>query len=309
MGRTTNIEWTDHTFNPWWGCSKLTPGCDHCYAKEHDRRFGDGNHWGIGAEPRLFSDRHWQEPLRWNAAARRDGVRRKVFCGSMCDVLQHGGLLVDARERLFALIDETPDLDWLLLSKRLENAPDLLPASWFEGAWPSHVWAGVSVENQGCAYRLELLVSLPAPVRFVSCEPLLSELDVQAWLPGTHQSTCDMDDDCSCGARHPMEAIHWVIVGAESGMRARPPDPAWVLWLRDQCRQRETPFFFKGWGKWLPASHAERRDEELRLQTAMLPRGGTTEAYGHRYHAVGKKHSGALLGGLEYKQFPKGPQA
>ena len=288
MGKVTNIEWTDHTHNPWWGCEHAgTPGCDHCFAKDTDRRFGGGGHWRRGAEPRLFGDRYWKDPLRWNAAAKRDGVRRKVFCGSMCDVLQRGDTLDVERQRLFKVIADTPDLDWLLLSKRLENARSLLPSGWFDVGWPSHVWAGVSVEDQACAeVRLEQLGRLPAPVRFVSAEPLLGELDVQRWLP----------------------SVDWVIVGGESGMKARTLDPSWVLWLRAQCAQRKTPQVFKGWGKWLPSSQICRRGDGGELvKTTMAPPAGRRREHGQTFYAVGKKHSGALLGGHEYKQFPKGP--
>lgn len=308
MGKNTAIEWCDHTFNPWWGCSHASAGCDHCYAREVARRFSDRPCWD-NAPRKLFGDRHWNEPRRWNKTAAKAGVRHKVFCGSMCDVLEETVGLLEVRRQLFGLIDETPQLDWLLLSKRPENASRLLPSSWFNGDWPSNVWVGTTIEHDRVAFaRLQALCGLPAPVRFVSCEPLLGLTDLLMWLPGIHVADCDMDDDCVCGARHPMESVNWVIAGGESGMKARACDPEHALWLRDQCQQREVPFFFKQWGRWMPIKHAYRFDESGKRIwfDRVIDHAGARVMHGEKYYAVGKHRAGSYLGGKTYKQFPKG---
>src|SRR3972149_10760674 len=122
----TRIAWCDATFNPWWGCMKVSPGCAHCYAETLAHRYGH-DVWGPGGDRRFFGDRHWAEPMAWWRRAVRDGVRRRVFCGSMCDVFEDGPQLYGQRARLFELIEATPDLDWLLLTKRPENIERMTP--------------------------------------------------------------------------------------------------------------------------------------------------------------------------------------
>lgn len=309
MGKNSAIEWTDHTFNPWWGCSHAaSPACDHCYAREVARRFSKESCFDRSPR-RTFSDRHWNEPRRWNNAAKKEGVRRKVFCGSMCDVLEDVEGLGPERAKLYQLIEETRYLDWLLLTKRPENAKLHLPRHWFAERWPGNVWFGATVESpEVVSRRMRELCRVPAPVRFVSCEPLLGEIDLRFWMPGIHEETCDMGVDCTCGARPECASIHWVIVGGESGMKARCCDPAWVLWLRDQCRQRQVPFFFKQWGRWMPVRQAYRFVED-----GIGPRiwfdhitdhAGTRTEHGQQFFAVGKDRAGSYLGGMTYKAFP-----
>lgn len=120
MGKDTGITWTDSTFNPWWGCEKVSPGCTNCYAATFDKRVG-GDHWGAKAGRRFFGDKHWREPEKWNRDAAKSGERHRVFCASMADVFEDRDDLVQPRIRLFHLISETPNLDWLLLTKRPEN--------------------------------------------------------------------------------------------------------------------------------------------------------------------------------------------
>lgn len=148
MGKETGIGWTRHTFNPWWGCKKVSAGCKFCYAESIDKVYGGGQHWGIGAPRREFGDKHWNEPRRWNKQAVKDGVRRRVFCASMADVFDPEAP-AGALERLWQLIRETPQLDWLLLTKRPERIASSLPADWGKG-W-HNVWLGTSVENQEAA--------------------------------------------------------------------------------------------------------------------------------------------------------------
>ena len=129
MGVETKIAWTDHTFNPWWGCVKVSPGCANCYAETFAKRTGHAV-WGAETDRRFFGDKHWAEPVKWNLAAAKAGVRRRVFCGSMCDVFEGPRpLLDDWRDQLWTLIRYTPNLDWLLLTKRPESLAEAMRRS------------------------------------------------------------------------------------------------------------------------------------------------------------------------------------
>ena len=192
----TTIEWTDATFNPWIGCTKISPACDHCYASVSTptRRFGVK--WGAGEERRRTAPSNWQLPLRWNAQHDQffaeNGRRRRVFCASLADVFDNE---VDPawRADLFALIEATPNLDWLLLTKRIGNVSKMAPASWvggpvqhgpdpanIHGGWPANVWLGATICNQAEADRdIPKLLALPVAVRFLSMEPLLGRVDLR----------------------------------------------------------------------------------------------------------------------------------
>ena len=128
MGNSTEIAWTDSTFNPWWGCSKVSPGCANCYAEAFDKRTG-GDHWGAGKIPRTMSASNWNNPLKWQREAEKTGTRRKVFCGSMCDWAAIEGPDTE-RVRLWETIRRTPMLDWQLLTKRADRIAELLPSDW-----------------------------------------------------------------------------------------------------------------------------------------------------------------------------------
>jgi protein gp37 len=233
MGKNSAIEWTDNTFNPWWGCTKVSPACKHCYAADIDRRFGGGQNWGARSPRRLFADDHWLDPMRWNKAAAAAGARQRVFCASMADVFERRVDLDPWRDRLWALISSTPWLDWLLLTKRPERVTASVP--WGD-EWPENVWLGTTAENQFWAdRRIPALVRIPAVVRFVSCEPLLGAVDLSSWLSADRHS-----------------GIDWVIAGGESGTKARPTHPDRLRQLRDQCIGAGVAFHFKQWGNWRP---------------------------------------------------------
>jgi protein gp37 len=136
MGKDSRIEWTHHTFNPWWGCVRVSAACDHCYADAWAKRLGE-DLWGPHSERRFFSDAHWKEPLKWNREAEADGVRRRVFCASMADVFENRKDLMPHRLRLLELIKSTPHLDWLLLTKRIHLVKRQLPRGY---TFPSNVW-------------------------------------------------------------------------------------------------------------------------------------------------------------------------
>ncbi|MGH9769098.1 MAG: DUF5131 family protein, partial [Blastocatellia bacterium] len=176
MGTNSKIEWTDHTFNPWLGCSKVSPACTNCYAEAWAKRSGLVK-WGDGAERRRTSEANWKEPLKWNEQARREGVRRRVFCASLADVFEDRGELVQWRNDLFVMIEKTPYLDWLLLTKRPHNVLPKLEAirkHWLADKLPlfDNIWIGATVENQEMAdKRIPELIQIPAAIHFLSCEP------------------------------------------------------------------------------------------------------------------------------------------
>ena len=187
MSANTNIEWCDHTFNPWEGCQKVGPGCDHCYAEARNARFGGGTavNWGPGAPRRRTSAANWKMPLRWNTQADAfmalNGRRQRVFCASLADVFDNA-VPETWRIDLFALIEQTPNIDWLLLTKRIGNAAEFLPWSACSEPWPN-VWIGATVVNQVEADRdISKLANVSAHKRFLSMEPLLGSVDIRKWL-------------------------------------------------------------------------------------------------------------------------------
>jgi protein gp37 len=222
MADKTEISWTDHTFNPWWGCTAIAPGCDNCYAAAMDKRTG-GSFFDSKVKPRRTSQANWNKVLTWNRKAEKDGVRRKVFCGSMmdwCDKDAPEGALED----LFSIIRMTPMLDWQLLTKRATLIKERLPSDWGDG-YPN-VWIGITVEDDNYGYkRLEAFKDIKAKVKFISAEPLLSDI-----------------------SNAPLEGINWVIIGGESGPGARPMDQYWVDLLMGKCHLLGIPVWFKQWG-------------------------------------------------------------
>lgn len=276
MGANSNIQWTDHTFNPWEGCTKVSAGCAHCYAETRNARFGGGAapNWGPGKPRRRTSTSNWRQPWRWHMDAedareeyerqstydltlrdRSPGVkphRPRVFCASLADWLDAEvprEWLVD----LLELIGKTQELDWQLLTKRPENWFDLMHeafqigfdgdewvSQWLDGDEPENIWIGTSVENQECAgKRIPELLKIPARVRFLSCEPLLGPIDL-GMMP----------------VADAIPNIHWVIVGGESGAGARSMHTEWARSLVAQCKAAGMACFVKQLG-------SKPRDEEF----------------------------------------------
>lgn len=251
MGETTAIAWTDHTFNPWMGCTKVSPACDHCYAEALGKRTGKVQ-WGDDAVRVVTSDGYWRNPIKWNAAAEKAGERRRVFCASMADVFEHRPELVEPRARLLDLIDETPALDWQLLTKRPENVCRMLGED-----VPFNIWIGTTVEDQEHAEeRIPHLLDAPAAVRFLSIEPLLGPIDLRPWLRRiSPEAASEFTWDTS-------KRIGWVIVGGESGAGHRPLDLDAARVIRDECRRWGVPFFFKQVGGRTPAAGGDELDGE-----------------------------------------------
>lgn len=235
MGEISKIAWTDATFNPWWGCTKVSPGCDACYAERDSIRYGH-QVWGHGVPRRYFGDKHWKDPIRWNAKAKKARKRMKVFCASMADILDNE---VDQkwRDRLWELIVECDWIDWLLLTKRIGNARSMLPHQWYGiGELPANVWFGISVVNQEEARRdiPKLLRDLSGTL-WLSIEPQLEWIMLDPkWLDCQGESEFDV-----------LPTISWIVVGGESGSHSRRFDLQWARAIQKQCKTWNVPFFMK----------------------------------------------------------------
>ncbi|MPV55914.1 hypothetical protein CFB46_11865 [Burkholderia sp. HI2761] len=320
MSENTKIEWCDHTFNPWEGCQKVGPGCDHCYAESRNARYGGGTavNWGPGAPRRRTSPANWRKPLAWEAAHAdffaAHGRRQRVFCASLADVFDNA---VDPswRADLFDLIERTPNLDWLLLTKRIGNVmPMVSEAAQHQfdldrlekPRLHDNVWIGATIVNQEEADRdIPKLLTVPARVRFLSIEPMLGPIDLlwpaTLWPDGP--ARCCSGHECGCGGQ-PIDpwliyGVNWVIAGGESGPGARPMHPNWARSLRDQCAAAGVPFLFKQWGMWI--DHDQRGVDML----------GTVHSPLHEWpdgrHSVrlGKRAAGRHLDGRTHDEFPE----
>jgi protein gp37 len=238
MGKITGISWTNSTFNIVWGCHEVPhdPACTHCYARDFAKRLGK-DLWGKSKPRQQMGEHYWNEPLRWDRKAAAAGIRHKVFCSSMADVFEDHPALVAPRERLWKLIERTPNLIWQLLTKRPENMKTMVPASW-RHCWPTNIWAGTTVANQEWAdKRCPILAEIPAQVRWLSVEPMFGPMDLKEHFEAGHEGTAGWIEDPS--------PFSWVVVGGESGNGARPMKREWVTDLLAQCREYKVPFFFK----------------------------------------------------------------
>ncbi|KZC32630.1 MULTISPECIES: phage Gp37/Gp68 family protein [unclassified Rhodanobacter] len=385
MADRTKIEWCDSTWNPWIGCTKISPACDFCYAAVSAPARALGVEWGSGRSRRRTSASNWHLPLRWNAqpyvlcethgwrGERRElrfgcscphggsddscvvsAARRRVFCASLADVFDNE---VDPQWRsdLLDVIDATPNIDWLLLTKRIGNVTRMLTdlrdsearsRSWSRldawitdrDPWPN-VWIGATICNQAEADRdIPKLLETPAAMRFLSMEPLLGAVDVRRWMGeavggSTHRLSGENFDRCDLTGA-PLEGIDWVIVGGESGARARPIHPDWARNLRDQCAGAAVPFLFKQWGEWrtardvgeassypclvsnrakLPPGHPAR-DTTVMSGCFHLPHQvqSTIDGVGKHAHLdcamfrAGKRAAGRFLDGVEHNGYPIG---
>ena len=321
MAENTSIEWTEHTFNPVRGCRKLSTGCKHCYAETLSKRFPETlGEWGPDANRVMAAESYWRNLAKWNRAAEKAGEIHRVFVASLADVFEGqplsggkegtDGPRVDYLPMLERLKRETADLKhlrFLVLTKRPGN---MLAWAKVHG-WPWNWWAGTSVEDQAAAdLRVPLLCEVPAGVRFLSMEPLLGAVDLESVVGDPlgydyGQVCCNGAGMCGCGGMSDAKdaQIHWVIVGGESGPKARPMHPDWVRGLRLQCVEAGVPFLFKQWGAWSetgsadPGLHPVASDPLLKInnpQLSVIPMA-----------RVGKKAAGRLLDGRTWDEFPE----
>lgn len=334
MAENSKIEWCDHTFNPWVGCTKISPACDSCYAEGWAKRTGQAALWH--GERRRTSEANWQQPLKWNRQAEREGRRFRVFCASLADVFDNQ-VPAEWRSDLWTLIDATPHLDWLLLTKRPQNIAKMIETARrdLRSQWPApRIWLGTTVENQEEAERrIPALLQVPAAVHFLSCEPLLGRVALIDFLrpppalPGRHVSLGNGRWIVDADGSHLMwNGIGWAITGGESGPGSRPSHPDWFRQLRDQCKAASLPFFFKQHGDWREWDHQPETDEvdadselaDAIAASACNPAWITPD--GQVYHRqedlpdgvpcrlverLGKNAAGRLLDGREHNEFPR----
>ena len=225
MSEFSKIQWTHATFNPWRGCARVSPGCEHCYAETWAKRNpAQLGVWGVDGTRVIASEAMWGEPLKWDRKAAAAGTRYRVFCASLADVAEDRLDLIAPRERLCDVIRSTPHLDWLLLTKRIENMTRLFPVDVLVRSW-----VGVTTEDQiRLDARVPILYATPAKIRFISAEPMLEGLDLAKHRPGANQL--------------------WVIIGGESGGQARPCAMGWVHSLVRQCQEADVSVFVKQLG-------------------------------------------------------------
>ena len=218
MARGTAISWADNSANFWWGCLKVSPGCSNCYAEVIDKH----QHWGPAATTtRSRMKNVWSSIESWNRRAGHTGERERTFVMSMGDFFEDHPQVTPWRNKAIPLLEACTNLDILMLTKRPENVANMAPG-WLQ-RWPAHVWMGISVEDQQrLDERLPVLRTIPAAVRWLSCEPLLGPLDLG-----------DLD------------GIHWVVIGGESGPKYRPMELSWLLSIVDQCQRADVPVFVK----------------------------------------------------------------
>lgn len=283
MSENTKIEWADHTFNPWEGCQKVGPGCDNCYAETRNARFAGGVavNWGPSAPRRRTSESNWKLPLKWNKQAAAEGRRFRVFCSSLADVFDNA-VPVQWRIELMRLIVDTPHLDWLLLTKRIGNAAEMLDTAfravhagregWADNVLPN-VWIGATVVNQAEADRdVRKLLATPASVRFLSIEPMLGPINLKE-IAISGSGHHEFDPIIIADVLRPWvnrSRIDWVICGGESGPNARPMHPQWARNLRDQCAAAGVPFMHKQWGEWKPISEMTGNESDTLYRSARL---------------------------------------
>jgi len=326
MSSTTTIEWTDATWNPVTGCTKVTPGCTRCYAETFAERWRGipGHHFESGFDLTLRPGALTM-PLRWRKP-------RRIFVNSMSDLF-HKDVPDEYIAKVFAVMALTPQHTYQVLTKRhgrmrsllsdrnfahlvaeqgrehlIGSQQDWLAVGSMLGGKPlPNVWLGVSVEDQKRAdLRVPALLDTPAAVRFLSCEPLLGPIDLKraVWTRGSergHGLTTSFAHAGGCCRK--FHGIDWVIAGGESGPGARPMSPDWARSLRDQCTAAEVPFLFKQWGAYQPTGW-------MVIGSPIDPRnvlvGDPIDDLGHRWEMrrVGKKAAGRELDGRTWDQFP-----
>jgi protein gp37 len=310
MAESTEISWTDHTLNLWWGCAKVHAGCDHCYAEAFAHRYGH-EIWGPKA-PRKASKSAFRDVLKFQKKAAADGVVRRVFVGSMMDIFEKPFPLIDSkgnalpettghlRTRFFEeVVPQCPNLLFLLLTKRPGNILKYIPEDWKDTP-PANVMYGTSVVDQATADdMIPKLLEVPGR-RFLSMEPLIGPVSFRwaKWIDRTERKPEWHLEG--------LWGIDWVIVGGESGHGARPMRPQWAKDIRDQCAETETPFHFKQWGEWIEHCQAIEMFNAQSRSLPIMARLGyrSMQLEGETLWRFGKHEAGNLLDGKLYQDVP-----
>lgn len=282
----TRIEWAEAVWNPVTGCSKVSAGCQHCYAERMAKRLA--GHYGYPSDEPFRVTLHpekLEEPLQWRKP-------RRVFVCSMGDLF-HPNVPEEFISAIFCVMQKAIQHTFLLLTKRPERMAEFVN-QWVHNVAlqlpPPNIWAGVTIENQDAVdKRIIPLLHTEAAVRFVSCEPLLGPINLETQLGNADESQ---------RVQNGWHGIDWVISGGETGPYARPCKPDWVRNLRDQCKTASVPFFFKKWGEW---REAYKPDDEIWSGNA--PR--LLQEHDTFFLRIGKKRAGHLLDGEEWRQLPK----
>jgi len=328
----SKIEWCDHTFNPWLGCTKVSPGCANCYAENlMDTRMHIVE-WGKGKPRKRTTVQTWNAALKWNREAAEARMlydsepsyfhlgeppprRPRVFCASLADWLDDE-VPAEWLADLLDLWGMCKYVDILALTKRPQNwrkrveaayktgcygigtAGHDLMQNWLDGSPPSNVWVGTSVEDQQRAdERIPELLKIPAKIRFLSCEPLLGPVDLVPYLFIDDPRPIPLEIFPRRGSTEPC--LDWVIGGGESGNGARPMHPDWPRSLRDQCKAAGVAFLFKQWGEWLPQCQYQEG-----VHTNPINHTGVSFDHDNLFYKVGKKAAGRLLDGVEHNEYP-----
>lgn len=322
MGDHTDISWAHKTFNGWMGCAKKSAACRFCYAERDTHRWGK-DIWGVKKPRIITSDANWRKPEAWNRKAAETGETVRVFGFSWADVFEDHPDVVTARQRFFDLVERTPALTWMLLTKRPENIGEM--AQRWAGGWPPNVWLGVTAESQRFANeRIPLLVQHPAAVLFVSAGPTLGAIDMTR-IPHPTEQQPEMVWDV-LGKRYgvpgwwqaPMSrGVDWVITEGESGAlsKARPSHPQWYRDLRDQCVTAGVAYHHKQNGEYVSPDEIDTAGMDdvawNERGITMWPDGriaagpaGTAVDGSEILWPVGRKLAGRHLDGKVWAQFP-----
>lgn len=251
MAEKTTIAWAHSSWNPVIGCTEVSPGCDNCYAREFSKAKFPVAKWGAGQPRYRTSASNWKQPVRWNKKAAQSGRPWRVFCGSLCDVFDNEWPLI-VRHDLWKLVRDTPNLTWLILTKRIGNVLKMWPVM---ESVPPNIWLGATVVNQEEADRdIPKLLAVPAAKRFLSIEPMLGPINLHRYFYVGEDGGYEY-----VGSRSQM--IDWVIVGAESGPKRRPFDHAWLRSIVEQCKAANVPVFVKQDSSLRPGARGKIPDE------------------------------------------------
>ena len=331
----TQIEWCHYTFNGWFGCAKVSPGCEHCFAERYSRRWkGRRGTWGPNGTRVLAAESTWQKPLTWNRAAERAGERRRVLCGSLMDFFEEREELESCRDRVLALAMVTPHLDWLLLTKRPMEALAYFArlnqrrrgywheqvgylwdvgAKWYPSAFNDAAWEtfcrrhGAPEDPQALGDSSVVVWPLPNVWLGVTVEDAdhLWRIDELLKIPAAVRFV-SYEPALGPLGQFDLAGIDWLIAGGESGPGARPPHPDWFRSVRDLCQASGVPFCFKQWGKWAPHevdnTGRATAGSVVQQSTGHTRRGISTRC---AMVSVGKIAAGRLLDGRQWNEMPK----